>query len=157
MVWPIARRVNIVNTTPMERLFEDLFEDFEKRLLTPTVGKRNDLTKLTTPNIDMTETEDEVAITADLPGMEEKDVEITIENDTLTLRGSRKEEHEEKEKNYYLSERTYGEFQRMIPLPASIDTEKAKAVFKNGVLKVSLPKLPEAKTHKKKIEVTKES
>ena len=137
----------------MNELFDDFFKDFEGAFrgspwtaLTRSAGTA-------TPRVDVSETDEEVTVTADLPGLEEKDIAVTLDNDVLTIRGSRKEEREEKKKNYHLMERSYGEVQRSILVPGSVDKEKVKASFKNGVLKVAMPKLPEAKTTAKKIQI----
>jgi HSP20 family protein len=111
---------------------------------------------ITTPSIDVSETDEEVRVTADLPGVEEKDVQVILENDILTIQGEKKQEQEEKKQNYHMVERAYGEFQREISLPASVDKEKIKATFKKGVLRVVLPKTPESKSIQKKIAISSE-
>jgi HSP20 family protein len=88
--------------------------------------------------------------------MDEKDVQVTLENDILTIKGEKKQEQEEKKQNYRMVERSYGEFQRVISLPASVDKEKIKATFKKGVLKVILPKTPESKSTQKRIAISSE-
>lgn len=85
--------------------------------------------------------------------MEEKDIEVTLEGDILSIKGEKKEEYEEKKSGYYRSERSYGAFQRSIVLPDTIDADHLKAESKKGVLKITLPKKPEAQVEKKKIEV----
>ena len=135
----------------MDELFEYFFDDFQKNLRRPSTALCGFEASL--PSIDVLETDSELLVTADLPGMEEKDVEVTLDNNVLTIHGNRKDEREEKKKNYYISERSYGEFHRTIPLPTGIDKDRVKAEFKKDVLKVSLPKRPEAKTEKKKIEI----
>ncbi|RMD87353.1 MAG: Hsp20/alpha crystallin family protein, partial [Alphaproteobacteria bacterium] len=92
------------------------------------------------PAVDVVETDKGLEVTVDLPGLEEKDVDLALTEDTLTIRGEKKEEREEKEGNAYLRERSYGAFYRAIPLPAGIDADKAEATFRNGVLKVMLPR-----------------
>ena len=81
---------------------------------------------------------------ADLPGVEEKDIEVTVQDGSLTIRGERKEEKEEKKDNYYFSERSYGAFTRTLTLPAGVERDKVKATFTKGVLEVHLPKAKEA-------------
>ncbi len=107
----------------------------------------------TAPRADVVETDEGVEVTIELPGLEEKDIEVTLSEDSLTVKGEKKLEHEEKMKGYYLSERSYGAFQRTIPLPPGVDTDKAEAVFKNGVLTVKIPTSPEAREKVKRIEV----
>jgi HSP20 family protein len=103
------------------------------------------------PKLDVKESDKELHITAELPGMEEKDIEVSITRDSLTLKGEKKEEKEEKDKNYWYSERRYGSFHRVIPLSEGIDTRKADASFSKGVLKIVIPKT--AKAAAKKIAV----
>jgi HSP20 family protein len=105
------------------------------------------------PVVDVVEKEKEYQISAELPGLEEKDVEVSVADDMLTIKGEKKEEKEEKAKNYYLSERRYGAFQRSFQLPPGVDAEKIEAKFQKGVLTVTLPKTPEAQKKEKKIEI----
>jgi HSP20 family protein len=93
----------------------------------------------------MAETGDSVTIKAELPGLEAKDVDVSIFGNTLTVRGEKKEEREEKDEHYHLVERAHGTFSRVVRLPAAVDVEKIKASFKNGVLTVTLPKTEEAR------------
>lgn len=103
------------------------------------------------PAVDMIDQKDEIVLRADLPGIDEKDIEVTVQDGTLTVRGERKEEKEEKKENYYYSERTYGAFTRTLMLPTGVDPDKVKATFSKGVLEIHLPKAKEAKG--KKVEV----
>jgi HSP20 family protein len=103
--------------------------------------------------VDIAETDKAYELTADLPGLEEKNIEVKVANGGLTIKGEKKEETEEKGKDYHLSERHFGSFQRYFRLPETVDIEKIAATFKNGVLKVTLPKKPEAQKSEKKIEV----
>ena len=132
----------------MNDLFDDFFGGFDVGL------SRFGLRFMTTPSVDVSETDEEVRVTADLPGMDEKGVQVTLENDILTIKGEKKQEQEEKKQNYHMVERSYGEFQRVISLPASVDKEKIKATFKKGVLKVILPKTPESKSTQKRIAIS---
>lgn len=100
------------------------------------------------PRLDVSETEKEIKVAAELPGMDEKDVNVTLEGDVLTLKGEKKAEAEEKGKNFHRVERTYGSFQRVITLPAEVDATKVTAGFKKGVLTVTLAKSPAAQTRK---------
>jgi HSP20 family protein len=97
------------------------------------------------PAVDMIDGKDEIVLRADLPGVEEKDIEVTVEDGALTIRGERKEEREETKDTYYFSERTYGAFARTLTLPAGVERDKVKAIFAKGVLEVHLPKAKEAK------------
>lgn len=105
------------------------------------------------PAVDVSEDEKSYTVAAELPGMEEKDVEVTVSGDMLTIKGEKRAEKEEKEKNYYISERSYGEFRRTFVLPEGIDREKIAATFAKGVLTVSMPKTVEAQKEQKKIQV----
>jgi len=134
----------------MNDLFDDFFGEFDAGL--SRYGSRF----MTMPSIDVSETDDDVRVTADLPGMDEKDVQVVLENDILTIKGEKKQEHEEKKQNYHMVERSYGQFQREISLPAGVDREKIKATFKKGVLKVVLPKTPESKSTQKRIAISSE-
>jgi HSP20 family protein len=101
-----------------------------------------------TPRLDVSETDKSIEIVADLPGMEKKDINVTLENDLLTIKGERKEEKEEKGKHYHTIERRSGSFYRTLRLPTEVQSGKINASFKDGVLKIALPK---AKAAKKKI------
>lgn len=106
-----------------------------------------------TPAVDVAEKEKEYEITAELPGMDERNIEIKLSNGTLTIKGEKKEEKEEREKDYYLSERRYGAFTRSFRVPDGVDTAKIEASFTKGVLTVRLPKSVEAQKGEKKIAV----
>ena len=105
------------------------------------------------PAVDVTEDDKAYKIAAELPGIEEKDVEVSVSGDILTLKGEKRQEKEEKDKNSYVSERAYGSFQRVFALPTGIDRDKITAEFAKGVLTVSLPKSADAQKQQKKIEV----
>jgi len=126
----------------MNRLFDSFF------------GRTSALSEgLRAPLVDIYETKEHVVVKAEIPGMKLDDIDITIVGDTLTLKGERKRETEVKEENYYRVERAYGAFQRAIPLPSVVDTNKVKATYKDGVLEVKLSKKGEVKTKEIKIEV----
>lgn len=108
------------------------------------------------PAVDIMETDDAVILKADLPEVDPKDVDIQIENDTLTLKGERKFEKEQKGVGYHRIERGYGSFARYFTLPETVDTEKVKAEYKSGVLTITLPKKEVAKPKAVKVEVAKE-
>ncbi len=103
--------------------------------------------------VDIAEKDKEYQLTAELPGMDEHHVEVKLSNGVLTVKGEKTEEKEEREKDYHLTERRYGSFQRSFTLPDDVDTNKIAASFKNGVLTISLPKSAEALKSEKKIEV----
>lgn len=105
------------------------------------------------PAVDVTENDQAYAITAELPGMDEKDIDVTVTEDSLVLKGEKRQEREEKGKNTYVSERSYGAFQRVFALPVGVDRNKVAADFSKGVLTITLPKTQEAQTQKKKVEI----
>jgi HSP20 family protein len=102
---------------------------------------------------DVVETDKAIEVSLELPGMEMKDIEVTVNDDMLTVKGEKRIERQEEKKGYYLSERSYGAIYRTIPLPPGVDGEKAEASFKNGVLTIKLPQTPEAQAKVKRIEV----
>lgn len=106
------------------------------------------------PAVDIYETENELVLKADLPDVNEKDMDIQVENNMLTIRGERKFEQKVKEDNYLRVERTYGSFSRSFSLPSTINSESIKAEYKNGVLTIELPKRAESKPKQVKINVT---
>jgi HSP20 family protein len=105
------------------------------------------------PAVDILETDSDLILRADLPGIDPKDVEVQFENGTLTLRGERKFESDAKEDNFRRVERVYGSFVRSFALPRTLDAEKVEAHYRNGVLEVKLPKRPEAKPKQIKVAV----
>lgn len=105
------------------------------------------------PAVDVTEDDKAYRIAAELPGLEEKDIEVSVTGDLLTLKGEKRQEKAEKNKNWYVSERSYGSFQRAFELPQGIDRDKIAAEFAKGVLTVTLPKSAEAQKQQKKIDV----
>lgn len=114
---------------------------------------RRPITWVAAPAVDISEKEKEYEIVAELPGMDESNIEVKVSNGTLTIKGEKKEEKEEKKKDYYLCERRFGSFQRSFQVPDGVDTDKIEASFKKGVLTVTLPKTPEALKKEKKIAV----
>ena len=105
------------------------------------------------PAVDIAETDKSYEITAELPGMDEKNLEVKLTNSSLVIKGERQQEKEEKKKDYYLRERQFGSFERRFAVPEDVDAEKIEASFKKGILNVTLPKKPEAVKPEKKIEV----
>ncbi len=137
-----------------------LFDRFGNGFGFPSFPRMFDLEPTTTfamsvPAVDVAETDKAFTLSAELPGMEEKDIDVSVTGDLLVLKGEKRQEKEEKDKNYYLSERSYGKFQRSFSLPAGIDRDRISAEFAKGVLTVTLPKSAEAQQQQKKIEVKK--
>ena len=129
----------------MNRLFDDMVSRFD----VPTRFGRG--TAMGWPSIEVVPSDKDVKVTAELPGLEEKDVEVLVNEDVLTIRGEKKAETEDKERGF--SERYYGRFERVIPLPFEVEEGKAEASFNNGVLTVSLPKSPKAQEKTKRIPI----
>ncbi len=137
---------------PLQMLNQDMnrwFDDFRTRFDMEPFGHGGAYM----PSVDVTEDDKEIRIACELPGIDEKDIDITLAKDSITIKGEKKQETEDKGKDYYRMERSYGSFQRMVPLPAEIDEEKAQADFKKGVLKITLPKSAEARQSRRKIKV----
>jgi len=133
----------------MDRLFDNFTGRFGTLpFMPPRLGTPF---SIPSPAVDIKEKEDAFVVTAEIPGMAEKDIEVLLSGDTLTIKGEKKQEREEKGDNLYLSERSYGAFQRAFTLPENIQSEKIVASFSNGVLSVTLPKTVTAPP--KKIEV----
>jgi HSP20 family protein len=133
----------------MDRLFDTFTGRFG---VTPFLSTRfGTLSGVLSPAVDITEDDGVFKVSAEVPGMTEKEIQVSLSGDTLTIKGEKRQEHEEKGENRYLSERSYGEFQRAFLLPADVAREKIEAAFANGVLTVTLPKT--AKAAPKKIEV----
>ncbi|MBF0559345.1 MAG: Hsp20/alpha crystallin family protein [Nitrospirae bacterium] len=130
----------------MDSLFDNFFRGFD---MEPFEGRLGTFT----PRVDVTENDKEIRVSAELPGMDEKDIDVSLNKDALTIRGEKKEEREQKDRDYYRMERSYGSFSRTVPLSAEIETDKAEATFKKGVLSIRLPKTSKAVAETKKIAV----
>jgi HSP20 family protein len=139
----------------MDRLFEEFERDWgwPRSMFSMEPFWHREATRAAAPAVDVAETDKAYEITAEMPGLGEKDLEVKLTSGALTIKGEKQEEKEEKKKDYYISERRYGAFERSFRLPEGIDTDKIDASFKNGVLKVVLPKTPEARKAEKKIDV----
>lgn len=141
---------------PLEKLrrqVDHLFEDFNRGSGLSPFGRglfdvdplwRRELIGHSIPAVDITEKEKSFELTAELPGMDQKNIEIKLSNGSLIIKGEKKEDKEEKSKGYHLSERHYGAFERVFNLPKGVDAEKIEASFSKGVLCISMPKKPEA-------------
>jgi HSP20 family protein len=141
----------------MDRLFDQLWRAFSfssfRRAAEPAAWSGGAFA-FAAPAIDFSEDDKAYHLTAELPGLSEKDINLTLSDDLLTVTGEKREEKEEKEKNYHYSERRFGSFRRAVQLPQHIDRDKIEANFKNGVLEVTLPKTRDAMQRQRKIEVT---
>lgn len=138
----------------IDQIFDDFGNGFWKRPFHSLARLERDLSRnFDAPAVDVAESEKAYEITAELPGLDEKNIEVKLANGGLTIRGEKKEETEEKKKDYYVSERRYGSFERYFALPDGVNSDKIEATFKNGVLKVVLPKTEEAQKPAKTISV----
>lgn len=136
--------------TSLQREVDRLFEEFTRGSFFAPLGE-SEVT--IAPRVDVSETDSALEVEVELPGVDEKDVDVTLSDNVLTIKGERKQEREEKKKDFHLIERSYGRFARSIPLPFEVDTDAVKAKFAKGVLKVTLPKPPAAQTKARRIEV----
>jgi HSP20 family protein len=129
----------------MNRMFDDFFRDWGLEP-SPAFGGG---WEAFSPSVDVVETDKAIKVDVELPGLEEKDIDVSISRDVLTISGEKRQEKEEKKHNYVRTERSYGSFKRSIPLPGEVDAGKADAVFRKGVLTVTLPKAVKAQAQKK--------
>lgn len=151
----------------LRREVERVFEDFDRNFWRVPFGRslfsrsafdvepyfRHEMNTGLSPAVDIVEREKEYEIEAEIPGMDERNLEVTLANGTLTIRGEKSDDKEEKKKNYYLSERHYGSFRRAFRVPEGVDADKIEAKFEKGVLKLTLPKSEEALKKTKKIAI----
>jgi HSP20 family protein len=133
----------------MDRLFDEATRSMS--LARPALGMGGPMA----PRVDVKETDQVIEVHAELPGVEEKDVEVALQDNLLTIRGEKRQSREEgtKEKGYYLMERSFGSFMRQIPMPVEVDEDKVEARFEQGVLTVTLPKSQKAEARTRKIAI----
>ena len=147
---PLARRAD--DGSPLEQIREEM-----DRLFDTVLGGRPLWDGFGSggfkPEIEVKETTKDVRVSAELPGLDEKNIHVSVADGMLVIEGHKHQEEEERGDGYYHSERSYGAFRRSIPLPAEVDAGRGTATFKRGVLKVSLPKDPKAERRRRKIEV----
>ena len=143
----------------LRREVDRLFEDFQLGAWRSPFGRgafdvqpfwRGDLWSRA-PAVDIVDKETTYEISAELPGVDENSIDVKFSDGTLTIKGEKRDEREEKKKNFYLAERRYGSFQRSFSIPACVDADRIEASFKNGVLTVTFPKTPQARKNEKKI------
>ena len=134
----------------VNRLFDDVFRSFDRNL--PAFDSLASFGRWW-PSVEITETEKEIRITAEVPGVEEKDIELVLDDGVLTLRGEKRSETEDKDKDKQFSERFYGRFERRIPVGREIVEDKIDARFRNGVLSLVLPKTEKAQSQVKRIAI----
>ncbi len=129
----------------MDRMWDSLFEG-RPRLVAEEAGEW-------LPALDLAETGNEFVVRAEMPGLDPKDIDISLSENMLTIKGEKKQEREEKKENYHFMERSYGTFARSIQLPGEVNHQKITTSYKNGVLKIHLPKSEEAKKREVKIKI----
>jgi HSP20 family protein len=129
----------------MDRLWDSFFEGGLRRRTEEAVEWL--------PSLDIAETKNEIVVKAEVPGMDPKDIDISLSGGVLTIKGEKKQEKEEKEVDYHLTERSYGSFTRLVQLPKEVQSDKISASYKNGILKITLPKSEEAKKKEVRIKV----
>jgi HSP20 family protein len=132
-----------------QREIDRLFDDFWRGADVPGFGRDG----VISPRIDVSENEKEIVVTAELPGLDERDVEVLLADNALTLKGEKRAERDESEHGYVYKERSFGSFRRTLPLDVEVNPDEVNARFHNGVLSVTLPKSPEAQKKVKKIDV----
>jgi HSP20 family protein len=141
-------------------IFEELFDDdFENVFSIIPRSKAREMSRFGTfgwsPLVDVKETSDALIFNAEMPGVKEEEIEVTIENNVLTIKGERKFERDEKNENYHRVERAYGSFQRSFSLPNNLDVDNVKADYSDGMLEISFPKKEEAKPRQVKVDLKK--
>lgn len=142
--------------SPFESLRSEIdrvFNDFTPGFFDRTFSRLPAAFQGHAPAVDFVEKDDAYELTAELPGIDPKELDVTLSNGILTLKGEKSEREEKKDADYYLSERRYGSFQRDIRLPEAVDPDKIDASFANGLLKVTLPKKPNAQKNNRKIAI----
>ncbi|OVE75558.1 hypothetical protein BVX98_07490 [bacterium F11] len=137
----------------MNRVFDTFSRGFSDWSPLSMEGLADDAWGKFSPSVDVKETNKEIEISAELPGMDEKDIQVTLNDDALVISGEKKSEQEEKGKEFYRMERSYGSFHRSIPLPEGVEAGKVEATFKKGVLHVKIPKRAESSRSVKKIPI----
>lgn len=141
----------VTRAEEFENWLERLMEDFWRRPFPSVLARERDrwwpirAISMRMPSVDVFEEKDEVVVKAELPGMKKEEVQVTLNEDSLTIKGEKKKEEEVKEEDYHYQERSYGSFSRTVALPCEVKSEQVKAAFKDGVLEIRMPKTEEAK------------
>jgi HSP20 family protein len=133
----------------LRRQMDDMLSDFSRGFPGWPAATQGDIA----PRMDVSETENEYVVTAELPGIDEKDIEVTMSDDMLTIKGEKKTEEKKEDEHYHLVERSYGSVMRQIALPNEVAADKIAAEFDKGVLRITLPKSPQAAEKTRKIAV----
>lgn len=148
-VWKPFRDLVPFDFEQMRREMDRLWDSFFER----GIRRKHEEGSTWLPALDVSETKNDLVVKAEVPGMDPKDIDISLSDGILTIKGEKKQEKEEKEEDYHLIERSYGAFTRSLQLPKGIQSDKIQATYKNGILKVVLPKSEEAKKKEIKIKV----
>jgi len=133
----------------VDRMFDDFFSGFGRRAVGPSFGSWG----TPTPSMDLTENDNEIIVTAEMPGLDNKDFEVTVSGDLLTLKGEKKAEHEHRNGDAYYMERRFGSFSRSVRLPFEVKDEQVDARYEKGVLTIRMPKPAEMQQQARRIEV----
>jgi HSP20 family protein len=138
----------------LQQSIDRVFDDFWRTFNLPMLGDWDGgVASAVVPQVDVRETDQEVELVAELPGMDEGDVDVSVSQGMLTIRGEKKSEREEEDEGYVLRERSFGRVERIVPLPEGLDVDSAQATFRNGVLTVKIPKTAETQRAAKRISV----
>ena len=146
---PVRRELTGDTFLDLQNEMNRVFSDFFEHPLFESISPMGDFT----PRVDISESDKNIMLTVELPGMEAKDIDISLNQDTLTISGEKKTETEKKGKRFYRLERSYGSFRRSIPLPVEVEQDQVEAAFKRGVLTINLPKSPAALEQGKRITI----
>lgn len=147
---PWRRRFGVA----FEPFRQELDELFDKFFPEPVEGNGSEMMRTWAPRVDVEETDKEFIVKADLPGVEPKDVDVSVSEGALVIKGEKKEKREEKGKNYYRTERFVGQFYRAVPLPAGTDPDKIAATSAKGVITITIAKTPQAQPKKVAVKAT---
>ncbi len=138
--------MDLVRWEPRRNLTKGFFDDFFDMIESPNRGRRSWFDGgMWSPAVDLIDKQDKLVAKVELPGVEKKDVKLSLNDSNLTIQGEMKKDEESNKEDYYYRERAYGNYSRTISLPTEIDKEKIKAKFKNGILEITMPKKPEVK------------
>ncbi len=149
---PWRREEEETSSLPTPWLFRREFDDMIERFFgDDSMITRGSLGRIFTPAVNIAENENEITVTAEIPGMEKNDLDVSLTGDMLTIKGEKKVEHEEKSDNFHRFERSYGSFSRSLSLPCDVQHDKVDARYKNGVLTLKLPKAEQCKSKSVKI------
>jgi HSP20 family protein len=146
---PVKELAPFTDFEGMRREMDRVWESF----LEGGLRRRTEEAREWLPSLDVAETKNEIVVKAEVAGMDPKDIDISLSDGVLTIKGEKKQEKEEKEADYHLVERSYGSFTRLVQLPKEVQSDKISASYKDGILKITLPKSEEAKKKEIKIKV----